>query len=195
MMKAIERASNVNRIPPRYPLAYSDDRIHWLTALVLQLLHVSADSSNVGKTSKTGRLGSGNQFDKKVVEIWNKVACISWTLSESFLPKKSPKLPKRDANIHPIIECFMNDLLATLNRPEWPASRLCLTEMAEILMEDRYDKNSSMRVGSLKWLGIIVARMRQDEMEMARRQKQMDDVIKRIEGKSVQYIDENGVSE
>ena len=72
----------------------------------------------------------------------------------------------------------MYDLLATVNKPEWPAAELLLSLLGRLLVQQFSNKSvdMSMRVTSLEYLGIVAARLRKDAINS----RLSEDVIQEI---------------
>ena len=77
-----------------------------------------------------------------------------------------------------MFENFVYDLLATVNKPEWPAAELLLSLLGRLLVQQFSNKSvdMSMRVTSLEYLGIVAARLRKDAINS----RLSEDVIQEI---------------
>ncbi|GIY26683.1 nipped-B-like protein [Caerostris extrusa] len=82
----------------------------------------------------------------------------------------------------PLFENFVQDLLSTVNKPEWPASELLLSVLGRILVRNFSNKSMEMtlRVASLDYLGVVAARLRKDAVTSQDRKDMINDVIQRI---------------
>ena len=61
----------------------------------------------------------------------------------------------------------VQDLLTTVNIPEWPAAELLLSLLGRVLREKFKDKSTEMalRISSLEYLGTVSARLRKDAVQ------------------------------
>lgn len=76
----------------------------------------------------------------------------------------------------------MQDLLSTVNKPEWPASEMMLSLLGQLLVNNFSNKNldMSMRTSSLEYLGVVAARLRKDAVQTKIRQEVIDDILRQI---------------
>lgn len=100
--------------------------------------------------------------------------------------------PRTDrTNIRQLFKNFVNDLLTTVNRPEWPASDLLLNLLGAMLVKSISNKSphNSMRFVSLEYLGTITARMRKFTIE-SRHHKELalDELINIVRGKLDHHV-------
>lgn len=114
--------------------------------------------------------------------------------SKRSASKKLLPTPQTDrTDIRSLFEKFVNDLLKTVNRPEWPASVLLLKQLSAMLAKRMSDESTqhSMRIVSLKYLGTITARMRSYTIESGHCNKPaLASLIKVVRGEQVR-IDHN----
>ncbi|ESN96221.1 hypothetical protein HELRODRAFT_189155 [Helobdella robusta] len=80
---------------------------------------------------------------------------------------------------------FVNDLLSTVNKPQWPASELLLSILGSLLVKQFSSKSveMSLRVASLDYLGIVAARLRKDAVSSHLNESVIDDIIKKVSKK------------
>jgi cohesin loading factor subunit SCC2 len=73
---------------------------------------------------------------------------------------------KSENDYLPILENFVEDLLTTLNLPEWPASEIFLHNVCAILIGNlsKTTENHIVRASFLDLLGNILARMKQETL-------------------------------
>lgn len=79
--------------------------------------------------------------------------------------------------------CFQKqDLLSTVNKPEWPAAELLLSLLGKLLVRNFSNKNAdmSLRVVSLEYLGVVAARLRRDAVTSQLRTDTIDQLLKQI---------------
>lgn len=107
-----------------------------------------------------------------------------------FLSKCSSK--SEEIDYRPIFENFIQDLLTTVNKPEWPASELLLSVLGRLLVANFVNKNldMSLRVASLDYLGVVAARLRKDSVTSQLRLKTIDSIIMDI--RTEELKDEDG---
>uniref|UniRef100_H2ZDM9 Nipped-B protein n=1 Tax=Ciona savignyi TaxID=51511 RepID=H2ZDM9_CIOSA len=69
-----------------------------------------------------------------------------------------------ETDYRPLFENFIHDLLATVNKPEWPASEMLLSVLGRLLVHTFSTKSTemSLRVASLDYLGVVAAKLRRD---------------------------------
>ena len=79
-----------------------------------------------------------------------------------FLDKISSK--KEEIDYRPLFENFIQDLLSTVNKPEWPAAENMLTILGKLLVRNFLNRKVeiSLRTASLEYLGVVAARLRKD---------------------------------
>uniref|UniRef100_A0A671KB38 Nipped-B protein n=1 Tax=Sinocyclocheilus anshuiensis TaxID=1608454 RepID=A0A671KB38_9TELE len=117
-----------------------------------------------------------------------------------FLKKCGSKQGEED--YRPLFENFVQDLLSTVNKPEWPASELLLSLLGRLLVHQFSNKQTEMalRVASLDYLGTVAARLRKDSVTSRMDQKAIDCIIRessegdetqRLQKALLGYMDEN----
>ena len=81
-----------------------------------------------------------------------------------FLDKISGK--KEEIDYRPLFENFIQDLLSTVNKPEWPAAGEMLTILGKMLVRNFLNRkvDISLRTASLEYLGVVAARLRKDAL-------------------------------
>lgn len=180
-----------------------------VTALVLQLLQYSIDLpdylSDIDKHKVVRGTNNCTKFDLEIMETWETTIgfgerflrkffgkCKSPLVDtdfESALTLKSPPewsvSPKTRPNqsvIRQLFENFVNDLLTTMNLPEWPAAELLLNQLATMLVKSMVDENTehSMRVLALKYLGLIVAGMSKNAITLRYQNRIINELISEI---------------
>ncbi|KAL7846528.1 hypothetical protein SRHO_G00215080 [Serrasalmus rhombeus] len=173
--------------------------IQMVTALVLQLIqcvvHLPTDKDN-----------TDDEYDKKVdqdVLITNSYETAMRTAQNFlsvFLKKCGSKQGEED--YRPLFENFVQDLLSTVNKPEWPAAELLLSLLGRLLVHQFSNKQTEMalRVASLDYLGTVAARLRKDAVTSKMDQRSIDRILKEASGNDetqqlqkalLDYLDEN----
>lgn len=195
ILASIARLPSTKRSLRTYRLN-SEEHIQMLTALVLQLIQcVVALPDNLSHSSKDTKeskeqhsdKNSTDETGKKAVDtdilIYNKyekALAIACTFLTVFLNKCGSK--NEDIDYRPLFENFVNDLLATLNKPEWPATEMLLSILGRMLVSNFSNKSIDMalRVVSLDYLGVVAARLRRDKVVSHCKVSTIDQMIKDI---------------
>ncbi|XP_076056049.1 nipped-B-like protein A isoform X2 [Oratosquilla oratoria] len=110
-----------------------------------------------------------------------------------FLQKCGSK--SEEVNYRPLFENFVQDLLSTVNKPEWPAAELLLSLLGKLLVQNFSNKNidMSLRVASIDYLGVVAARLRKDAVSSQLKLDTIDQIIGEIreeENKNVTFIED-----
>ncbi|XP_016412088.1 nipped-B-like protein B isoform X4 [Sinocyclocheilus rhinocerous] len=172
--------------------------IQMVTALVLQLIqcvvHLPSDKD------------SDDYNDRKVdqdVLITNSYETAMRTAQNFlsvFLKKCGSKQGEDD--YRPLFENFVQDLLSTVNKPDWPAAELLLSLLGRLLVHQFSNKQTEMalRVASLDYLGTVAARLRKDAVTSKMDQRSINrilgessggDEIQQLQKALLGYMDEN----
>lgn len=169
-----------------YKLVNNDGSIQMVTALVLQLIQCSSvlpnslmESSKYGK-HKSIDIESKIDKDLLILSKYETAFSIGGNFLTTFLDKCKSR--SGDTDFRPLFENFVYDLLATVNKPEWPASEMLLSLLGTLLVKYMSNKSmeQSIRVSSLEYLGIVAARLRKDTVESRCKVNTMDALIKSI---------------
>ncbi|XP_032941142.1 nipped-B-like protein isoform X3 [Catharus ustulatus] len=176
--------------------------IQMVTALVLQLIQCVVHLPSAEKDSNSEE-ESNKKVDQDVL-ITNSYETAMRTAQNFlsiFLKKCGSKQGEED--YRPLFENFIQDLLSTVNKPEWPAAELLLSLLGRLLVHQFSNKSTEMalRVASLDYLGTVAARLRKDAVtskmdqgSLARILKQVsggDDEIQQLQKALLDYLDEN----
>ncbi|XP_021407417.1 nipped-B-like protein isoform X3 [Lonchura striata] len=176
--------------------------IQMVTALVLQLIQCVVHLPTAEKDSNSEE-ESNKKVDQDVL-ITNSYETAMRTAQNFlsiFLKKCGSKQGEED--YRPLFENFIQDLLSTVNKPEWPAAELLLSLLGRLLVHQFSNKSTEMalRVASLDYLGTVAARLRKDAVtskmdqgSLARILKQVsggDDEIQQLQKALLDYLDEN----
>lgn len=171
----------------------SEENIQMLTALVLQLIHsvvklpepdlnTKTEFPNNEERPKNLETKEKIYIDKDVLITTSYEASMTTAVNflSVFLKKCGTKNEEMD--YRPLFENFVQDLLSTVNKPEWPASELLLSVLGRILVRNFSNKSMEMtlRVASLDYLGVVAARLRKDAVTSQDRKDMINDVIQRI---------------
>lgn len=183
----------------------SDENIQMLTALVLQLIQcvvelpeqLAKNSSSGGNKSTSENSGSGGlkedpappskgdsgaSVDRDVLisHRYEMAMGTAYSFLSVFLQKTGSK--NEEIDYRPLFENFVQDLLLTVNKPEWPAAELLLSFLGKLLVQKFSNKNTdmSLRVSSLDCLGIVAARLRRDAVTSQLKVDKIDQIIREI---------------
>uniref|UniRef100_A0A671LTL9 Nipped-B protein n=1 Tax=Sinocyclocheilus anshuiensis TaxID=1608454 RepID=A0A671LTL9_9TELE len=172
--------------------------IQMVTALVLQLIqcvvHLPSD--------KDFDYDNDRKVDKDVL-ITNSYETAMRTAQNFlsvFLKKCGSKQGEDD--YRPLFENFVQDLLSTVNKPDWPAAELLLSLLGRLLVHQFSNKQTEMalRVASLDYLGTVAARLRKDAVTSKMDQRSINrilgessggDEIQQLQKALLGYLDEN----
>uniref|UniRef100_A0AAY4CDS9 Nipped-B protein n=1 Tax=Denticeps clupeoides TaxID=299321 RepID=A0AAY4CDS9_9TELE len=149
--------------------------IQMVTALVLQLIqcvvHLPSDQDMFEEKEK--RVDQ-DVFITNSYEIARRTA---QNFLSVFLKKCGSKQGEED--YRPLFENFVQDLLSTVNKPEWPASELLLSLLGRLLVHQFSNKQTEMalRVASLDYLGTVAARLRKDAVTSKMDQRAIDRIL------------------
>ncbi|VDN17373.1 unnamed protein product [Dibothriocephalus latus] len=103
--------------------------------------------------------------------------------AHSFLAvflKKSTTRGEDDYRI--IFENFVNDLLLTVNKPEWPAAEVMLSLLGSLLVQQFNNKSldQAIRVTSVDYLGTVASTLRRDAVTSQLKEHDIDIIIKEL---------------
>lgn len=194
--------SSIDRLPSSkknlrpYKLTNNGGNIQMVTALVLQLIQCATIlTDSLCDTSKAkvqtlqdfdddlpggvAQIVKPNQ-DLLVLKKYDVAVSIGGNFLTTFLNKCKSR--SNETDFRPLFENFIHDLLATVNKPEWPASELLLSLLGTMLVRYVSDKSieQSIRLVSLDYLGIVAARLRKDTVESRCKVNIIDSMIKSI---------------
>lgn len=166
----------------------SEEYIQMLTALVLQLIQcmVVLPSNLDLKQSAT----NAPDPDVVIVTKFNAARTTASNFLYVFLAKCSSK--SEEIDYRPLFENFVQDLLTTVNKPEWPAAELMLSVLGSLLVANFVNKGleMSLRVASLDYLGVVAARLRKDAVVSNLKIEAIDQIIQEI--KAEEQKDDDG---
>lgn len=170
----------------------SSDYIQMLTALVLQLIQCM-----VVLPETLGTKNERNPVDPDVF-IMNKFKAAKNTATNFlhvFLKKCSSK--NEEIDYRPLFENLIQDLLVTVNKPEWPAAELMLSVLGSLLVSSIINKQLEMplRMTSLDYLGVVSARLRKDSVQSKQKLASIDLIIRDIRLEEMKDDDGNLTAE
>ncbi|XP_050736968.1 nipped-B-like protein isoform X1 [Eriocheir sinensis] len=201
ILASIARLPNSKRSLRTYRLN-SDENVQMLTALVLQLIQCVVElpeelAQSTGRKSASESVNSQNPKDKdaKVPEArkeltvdrevlvcnrYETAMSTAYSFLSVFLQKTGSK--SEEIDYRPLFENFVQDLLATVNKPEWPAAELLLSLLGKLLVQKFSNKNTDMalRVSSLDCLGVVAAKLRRDAVSSQLELENIDAIIREV---------------
>lgn len=170
----------------------SDESIQMVTALALQLIQCVVNlpdlnsEENNSEEDKKNKSSSTEENPSKATD--NEVTIVSsyevamrtgYNFLSVFLKRCTTK---GEEDYRPLFENFVQDLLTTVNKPDWPASELLLSLLGRILVQQFSSKSTdmSLRVASLEYLGIVAARLRKDAVTSQLNQDVINDIVQKV---------------
>jgi len=192
ILASIARLPQTKRSLRTYRLNRNEN-IQMLTALVLQLIQCV-----IGLPDKMGRpKDEKKKKDEEEVKeeedeepiidrdvyVNNKYESAMATAVQFltvFLKKCGSK--SEDIDYRPLFENFLQDLLTTVNTPEWPAAELLLSLLGKLLVSKFANKGTevSLRISSLDYLGVVAARLRKDAVQSKLKLDMIDTIIETV---------------
>ncbi|XP_054741971.1 nipped-B protein isoform X1 [Anastrepha obliqua] len=199
ILTSIDRLPSSKKNLRPFKLINNSGNIQMVTALVLQLIQcvtilpdvMSSNSQNKRKAlPQYGELASqassfSTQTDRQNIDVivlkkYDVAISIGGNFLTTFLNKCKSR--SNETDFRPIFENFIYDLLATVNKPEWPSSELLLSLLGTMLVRYVSDKSieQSIRLVSLDYLGIVAARLRKDAVDSRYKVNVIDSMIRYI---------------
>eukprot|EP00092_Neocalanus_flemingeri_P012891 GFUD01013887.1.p1 GENE.GFUD01013887.1~~GFUD01013887.1.p1 ORF type:complete len:2166 (+),score=648.36 GFUD01013887.1:182-6679(+) len=194
ILASIARLPQTKRSLRTYRLNKSEN-IQMLTALVMQLIQcVVALPEKMGrpkedpKKKKEEKEKDAVDFEEEVEEPivdrdvfvnnnYESAMATAVQFLTVFLKKCGSK--SEDIDYRPLFENFLQDLLTTVNTPEWPAAELLLSLLGKLLVSKFANKGTelSLRISSLDYLGVVAARLRKDAVQSKLKLDMIDSII------------------
>uniref|UniRef100_A0A8C7GV06 Nipped-B protein n=1 Tax=Oncorhynchus kisutch TaxID=8019 RepID=A0A8C7GV06_ONCKI len=173
--------------------------IQMVTALVLQLIQCVVHLPS-NRDSHDDEYNKKVDQDVLITNSYETAMRAAQNFLSVFLKKCGSKQGEED--YRPLFENFVQDLLSTVNKPEWPASELLLSLLGRLLVHQFSNKQTEMalRVASLDYLGTVAARLRKDAVTSQMDQRSIDRILKETQGNDetqqlqkalLAYMDEN----
>ncbi|XP_041643065.1 nipped-B-like protein A isoform X2 [Cheilinus undulatus] len=171
--------------------------IQMVTALVLQLIqcvvHLPNDKDIFEECDKVDQ-------DVLITNSYETAMRTAQNFLSVFLKKCGSKQGEED--YRPLFENFVQDLLSTVNKPEWPAAELLLSLLGRLLVHQFSNKQTEMalRVASLDYLGTVAARLRKDAVTSKMDQRSINRILEETPGNDetqqlqkalLDYLEEN----
>jgi cohesin loading factor subunit SCC2 len=128
--------------------------------------------------------------DVLICNKYEKALNTATTFLAVFLNKCGSK--SEDIDYRPLFENFVQDLLSTVNKPEWPATEVLLSLLGRMLVHTFSNKGTdmSLRVASLDYLGVVAARLRRDSVLSRCKLDTIDQMIKDIKSEEMKDSDD-----
>ncbi|XP_061672329.1 nipped-B-like protein A isoform X1 [Syngnathoides biaculeatus] len=154
--------------------------IQMVTALVLQLIQCVVHLPNDKDTLEEH--DSKVDQDVLITNSYETAMRTAQNFLSVFLKKCGSKQGEED--YRPLFENFVQDLLSTVNKPEWPAAELLLSLLGRLLVHQFSNKQTEMalRVASLDYLGTVAARLRKDAVTSKMDQRSIDRILQQSPG-------------
>ncbi|XP_037633013.1 nipped-B-like protein A isoform X2 [Sebastes umbrosus] len=154
--------------------------IQMVTALVLQLIQCVVHLPN--DRDMFDEYESKVDQDVLITNSYETAMRTAQNFLSVFLKKCGSKQGEED--YRPLFENFVQDLLSTVNKPEWPAAELLLSLLGRLLVHQFSNKQTEMalRVASLDYLGTVAARLRKDAVTSKMDQRSIDRILKKSQG-------------
>nr|VZH95966.1 unnamed protein product [Spirometra erinaceieuropaei] len=190
----------------------SEESIQMFTALALLLVQSvielpsrpadsktsSANADEISSTAATNNPDSSKAKPSRpddevlVTSSYQRALRTAHSFLAVFL-KKSTTRGEDDYRI--IFENFVNDLLLTVNKPEWPAAEVMLSLLGSLLVQQFNNKSldQAIRVTSVDYLGTVASTLRRDAVTSQLKEHDIDLIIKElIDGNQSDSEEEEG---
>ena len=192
ILASIARLPQTKRSLRTYRLT-KDDNIQMLTALVMRLIQCVVTLPDSMGRSKKDKKKKKHEDDVKEVEeeviidrdvhvnnLYESAMATAVQFLTVFLKKCGSK--QEDVDYRPLFDNFLQDLLTTVNTPEWPAAELLLSLLGKMLVEKFSNKQTevALRISSLEYLGGVAARLRKDAVQSKLKLDTIDQIIKTV---------------
>ncbi|XP_065906128.1 nipped-B-like protein [Dysidea avara] len=194
IMHSLTRLPTSKRSLRNYKIT-NEYSIQMMTALVLQLIHSVINCKPKEDQQKQSTDNTPNSADSVketpvneslVEEVMLNSYEMACKTAQNFLSEFLKKcISSKEEDFKTIFDNFVQDLLITLNHPEWPAAELVVTQLGILLVHTfgMRSNDQSLRVLALDHLGVIAARLRKDAVTST---KQDNDAIIEILSKVLQ---------
>ncbi|XP_065070069.1 nipped-B-like protein A isoform X2 [Rhopilema esculentum] len=148
---------------------YEDSSIQMVTALVLQLVQCTVSIPDSFDKKEDTLV----DIDVMIVTSYEDSLRAAQNFLATFL-KKCSSASKDENDFRPLFENFLQDILTTLNKPEWPAAEVLLTLLGKLLIVTFNNKSNemSLRVAAMDYLALIASHLRRDAVESRGRDKE-----------------------
>ena len=171
-----------------------EENIQMLTALVMQLIQcVVSMPDSIGrkqdekKKPSEGEEVNGEEMEEPILDrdvhvnnLYESAMATAVQFLTVFLKKCGSK--QEEVDYRPLFENFLQDLLTTVNTPEWPAAELLLSLLGKMLVGKFANKQTevTLRVSSLEYLGTVASRLRKDAVQSKLKVDMIDSIIQTV---------------
>lgn len=161
-----------------------DLSIQMVTALVLQLIQCSVKipekTDEMQDIPEDGGDESKPHVDRNLLIITSYENALR--TAQNFLSmflNKCISVGKDEEDYRPLFENFLQDLLVTLNRPDWPAAEVLLTLLGRLLIVTFNNKGNdvSLRVSAIDYLGVVAAHLRKDAVNSQQNTESITEIL------------------
>merc|ERR1719410_2989826 len=198
ILASIARLPQTKRSLRTYRLNRNEN-VQMLTALVMQLIQCVAVlpeklAKGKGKDKKSKKEKEDDDVknpdddseelvvdrDVLVNNNYESAMATAYQFLTVFLKKCGSK--SEDVDYRPLFENFLQDLLTTVNTPEWPAAELLLSLLGKMLVGKFSNKQTevALRISSLEYLGEVAARLRKDAVQSKLKLDTIDSIIQTV---------------
>ena len=170
-----------------------EENIQMLTALVMQLIQCvvtlpESMGKPKGEKKKKKQDADGHDEEEEVIvdrdvhvnNLYESAMATAVQFLTVFLKKCGSR--SEDVDYRPLFENFLQDLLTTVNTPEWPAAELLLSLLGKMLVGKFSNKQTevALRISSLEYLGEVAARLRKDAVQSKLKLDTIDSIIQTV---------------
>ena len=195
ILASIARLPQTKRSMRTYRLN-KEENIQMLTALVMQLIQCVVNlPDNFGKikdekknSNDENNVASEDVADEEPIldrdvhvnNLYESAMATAVQFLTVFLKKCGSK--QEEVDFRPLFENFLQDLLTTVNTPEWPAAELLLSLLGKMLVGKFANKQTevTLRVSSLEYLGTVASRLRKDAVQSKLKLDMIDSIIQTV---------------
>ncbi|KAJ7372540.1 hypothetical protein OS493_019049 [Desmophyllum pertusum] len=193
---SLARLPSSKRTLRNYRLS-GDLAIQMVTALVLQLIQCSVkipeSNDEIQDVPDTEDGGDENKahVDRNLLIITSYENALR--TAQNFLSmflNKCISVGKDEEDYRPLFENFLQDLLVTLNRPDWPAAEVLLTLLGRLLIVTFNNKANdvSLRVSAIDYLGVVAAHLRKDAVNSQQDTESITEILVEQLGKCLKTL-------
>ncbi|VDN98426.1 unnamed protein product, partial [Rodentolepis nana] len=142
-----------------------------------EYLEQHQNSSAVDSTSSLHEIKPDDEV--LVVSSYKRAVLTAHNFLASFLRKSTTR---GEDDYRMIFENFVNDLLLTVNKPEWPAAEVMLSLLGSLLVQQFNNKSldQSVRVTSVDYLGTVASTLRRDAVTSQLKEHDIDVILREL---------------
>ncbi|XP_073221150.1 sister chromatid cohesion protein SCC2 isoform X2 [Cicer arietinum] len=172
MLQLLWKLPHSKRALRSYHIREEEQRqIQMITALLIQLIHCSANLPDTLREASSGNsvleVLVDASYPTKCREAVTEACCLFWG---RVLQRLTSAKTQDTSELKSIMENLVTDLLTTLNLPEYPASASILEVLCVLLIQNAgtNSKDITARSMAIDILGTIAARLKRDAMICSR---------------------------